>query len=126
MVAKSKKSSNKFTSQRLFSQCLLQASLASILAMECSAAPLGDQVPGVNVEWEKCYGIAKMGENDCSSLNGSHLCSSKSLADNDPNEYIWVPKDSCSRIVNGTSFESKKSKQKAIVNWCKKKIKKHT
>lgn len=44
---------------------------------------------------EKCYGIAKAGANDCADALGTHSCAGQSKADNDPNEYKYVPKGTC-------------------------------
>ena len=48
---------------------------------------------------EKCYGIAKKGMNDCAA--NAHSCQGTSTKDSDPNEWIFVPKGTCSKIVNG-------------------------
>jgi uncharacterized membrane protein len=48
---------------------------------------------------EKCYGIAKAGENDCKSLNGSHSCAGDATTiDNDPNNWKAVPKGKCAKM----------------------------
>lgn len=46
---------------------------------------------------EKCYGIAKTGMNDCDS--GSTCV--KSIIDNDPNYFLYVPKGLCAKIAGG-------------------------
>ena len=48
---------------------------------------------------EKCAGIVKAGQNDCGA-NG-HSCSGKAKTDGDPNEWIYVPKGTCQKIVGG-------------------------
>lgn len=42
---------------------------------------------------EKCYGVAKAGENDCAA-NG-HSCAGQAKTDNDPAEYKEVEKGTC-------------------------------
>jgi uncharacterized membrane protein len=49
---------------------------------------------------EKCYGVAKAGKNDCAA-NG-HSCQAQAKQDGNAKEWIYVPKGSCERIVNGT------------------------
>lgn len=49
--------------------------------------------------FEKCAGIVKQGMNDCGA-NG-HSCAGVAAEDNDPNEWIMLPKGSCERIVGG-------------------------
>ena len=47
---------------------------------------------------EECYGIAKAGENDCASANGSHTCGGLAKTDYNGQEYKNVPKGSCERM----------------------------
>lgn len=42
---------------------------------------------------EKCYGVAKAGQNDCAA-NG-HSCQGQSKTDNDPTEWKYVAKGTC-------------------------------
>ncbi len=50
---------------------------------------------------EKCYGIAKAGQNDC-GVPGGHDCSGGAKADNDPKEWIYVPKGYCAKVAGGS------------------------
>ncbi|MBS0287169.1 MAG: DUF2282 domain-containing protein [Proteobacteria bacterium] len=50
-------------------------------------------------EMEKCYGIVKAGMNDCGTP--THSCASHATKDADPNEWMYVPKGSCDKIVGG-------------------------
>lgn len=52
---------------------------------------------------EKCYGVAKAGMNDCGTAK--HSCAGQSKVDGEKNEWIYLPKGSCQKIVNG-SLES--------------------
>lgn len=52
---------------------------------------------------EKCYGIAKAGQNDCS--DGSTTCD-KSVIDGDPNYFLYVPTGLCTKIVGGMLMTS--------------------
>jgi len=51
---------------------------------------------------EKCYGVSKAGQNDCSSSDGRHGCAAQSAKDGDKTEWILVPKGTCKRIVGGS------------------------
>lgn len=53
---------------------------------------------------EKCYGISKEGQNDCGTA--LHSCAGQAVMDNDPVEWIYVPKGLCDKIVGG-SLEAK-------------------
>ena len=48
---------------------------------------------------EKCYGVVKVGKNDCAA-NG-HACAGQAKADGNANEFVAVPAGTCERIVNG-------------------------
>lgn len=47
---------------------------------------------------EKCYGVAKAGQNACNSNKSKHSCAGHSKVDNDPNDFIPLPKGSCEKI----------------------------
>lgn len=49
---------------------------------------------------EKCYGIAKAGQNDCGTA--THSCAGESKKDNDKKEWILVPAGLCEKIVGGS------------------------
>ena len=50
---------------------------------------------------EKCYGIAKAGNNDCASA-GNNSCGGTSKRNADPKAWIFVPEGYCERIVGGS------------------------
>jgi uncharacterized membrane protein len=60
---------------------------------------------------EKCFGIAKAGENDCANLSGSHSCAGQSKNDNSADEWKFVAKGSCKGMA-GLSAEEAKAKLK--------------
>ena len=68
-------------------------------------------VPDQPAFWEKCAGIAKIGSNDCGALNGKHSCSSQATMDNDPNEWVYVPQGTCTKIVGGMVAKVKPAKK---------------
>lgn len=72
---------------------LAAALLTSILTT--SAAHATDD------EREKCYGVAKAGKNDCASKDGSNSCAAQSKKDADANDWIYVPKGLCEKLVGG-------------------------
>lgn len=84
----------------------LQLALGSLVAagLASATATSADMKP----KWEgheKCYGIVKKGMNDCG--NSLHDCASKAAKDNEPEEWIYVPKGTCQKIAGG-SLEAKK------------------
>ena len=49
---------------------------------------------------EKCYGIVKKAKNDCGTAK--HACAAQAKTSADPNDWIFVMKGNCNRIVGGS------------------------
>ena len=78
---------------------LLQSALAAAIALavaQTSAAQDAKSPPK-----EKCYGIAKAGQNDCGTAR--HSCAGKAAKDNAPDEWKYVPKGTCEKMGGKTS-----------------------
>lgn len=74
---------------------LVAAALAGLFASGIGhAADAMDK----NMDKDKCYGIAKAGQNDCASATGSHSCAGQSKKDNDPKSWKYVAKGSCEKM----------------------------
>ncbi|MBO9492967.1 DUF2282 domain-containing protein [Thalassotalea sp. G20_0] len=56
---------------------------------------------------EKCYGVAKAGQNDCANLAGTHSCAGQSNVDYDKGEWKLVEKGTCSKLGGLTKKEAK-------------------
>jgi len=52
--------------------------------------------PGTEGDTEKCFGVAKAGQNDCSTA--LHACNSQASADFAPDEFKFVPSGTCRKI----------------------------
>jgi uncharacterized membrane protein len=50
---------------------------------------------------EKCYGIAKAGQNDCAAKG--HACQGQARTDNDPAEWKYVEKGKCAEMGGSTT-----------------------
>ena len=74
---------------------LIQAALASVLALGIAQAA-GAHDPKDDAAREKCYGIAKAGQNDCGTAR--HTCAGKAARDNAPDEWKYVPRGSCEKM----------------------------
>jgi len=61
---------------------------------------------------EKCYGVAKAGQNDCANLSGTHSCAGQAKADMSPDEWRYVAKGTC-KTMNGLTAEEAKAKAEA-------------
>jgi uncharacterized membrane protein len=74
-------------------QLLISSALAGLIALGMSGSAMANK-EGM----EKCYGVAKAGQNDCASANGSHSCAGQAKADNDANEWKHVAKGTCEKM----------------------------
>lgn len=83
-----------------------QVMAAALMALGMAAASGTLSAGEEKMEMEKCSGIVKAGMNDCGA-NG-HACAGQAKVDNDPNEWIKVPKGTCEKITGGTVVEDKK------------------
>jgi uncharacterized membrane protein len=91
---------------------IIGAALTGLVALGAVTAANAHAVPGEKVKtWEKCAGIAKAGQNDCGALDGSHGCAGMAKIDNDDNEWIYVPKGTCSKITGGVKKAEKPAKK---------------
>jgi uncharacterized membrane protein len=82
-----------------------QAVLAAALAGVCAAGAVSAAGQDASADQEKCYGVAKAGQNDCGTA--THGCSGQAKADQDPGEWKYVAKGTCQK-VGGKLAESKK------------------
>jgi len=78
---------------------LITATVATIAALGLSLAS-GQPVKADKDKMEKCYGISKASMNDCGAKG--HSCSGQAKTDSAPNEWIFVPKGTCDKIVGGS------------------------
>ncbi len=86
---------------------IASSTLASILALGLTAtAPA--HAGGNEGGKEKCYGIAKAGQNDCANLAGTHSCAGQSKADMDAGEWKFVAKGSCASLGGMSAADAKK------------------
>lgn len=58
---------------------------------------------------EKCFGVAKAGQNDCANLSGTHSCAGQSKVDNGADEWKYVAKGTCKEMKGKTADEVKGS-----------------
>ena len=85
---------------------IVSSALASALALG-----LIGTVTAQDKTKEKCYGIAKAGQNDCANLSGSHSCAGLAKVDADPGEWKYVAKGTCKDLKGMTAEEAKKAKK---------------
>jgi uncharacterized membrane protein len=47
---------------------------------------------------EKCFGVAKAGQNDCGSNMSKHSCAGQAKVDNDPADFKVVASGTCTQM----------------------------
>lgn len=70
---------------------LLAAALATVCVTSVGTAQAAE-------DKEKCFGIAKAGQNDCATASGSHSCAGQGKKDMDANEWKYVAKGTCTKL----------------------------
>ena len=86
-------------------RAMIAATAASMISLALVAAPVAAQ------EKEKCFGIAKAGQNDCASAFGTHSCAGQSKVDMDKMEWKYVAKGTCKGMKGATLDEVKNMKK---------------
>ena len=75
----------------------LEAAIAGLLALGFAAAPGAQMTPTApDANKEKCYGVAKAGQNDCAA--SKHDCAGQATADKDPFSWKLVAKGTCEKV----------------------------
>ena len=72
-------------------KAVLHSAVAGVIAFGLAQ---GAQAQGPDKE--KCYGIAKAGQNDCGTA--THACAGLAKKDNAPDEWKYVPKGTCAKL----------------------------
>ncbi len=86
---------------------IASTALASVLALG-----LAGQAAAQDKAKEKCYGVAKAGQNDCANLSGSHSCAGQSKVDKAADEWKYVAKGTCKDLGGMSADEAKKAAKK--------------
>lgn len=73
----------------------------SLIATGISMIATSEMALAGKKQMEKCYGVAKAGKNDCGDKLGKHSCAGQSKIDGDKNEWVYLPKGACDKIVGG-------------------------
>ena len=84
-------------------QLIVSSALASVLALGL----IGSAGAADDAGKEKCFGIAKAGQNDCANLSGSHSCAGQSKADMGADEWKYVAKGTCRQMGGKSADEAK-------------------
>ena len=77
-------------------QLALAAAITSALGLAAHPALAAKEAK------EKCYGVAKAGENDCASAAGTHSCAGSATANYDGQDWKYVAKGTCQQVGGQT------------------------
>jgi len=88
---------------------MITAAATSLMSLALLSSPALAQ----NAAKEKCYGIAKAGQNDCANLAGTHSCAGQSKVDNDKGEWKYVAAGTCKDMKGMSADEAKKASMKS-------------
>ncbi|MGV7209326.1 DUF2282 domain-containing protein [Oxalobacteraceae bacterium A2-2] len=64
-------------------------------------------------KFEKCFAIAKAGQNDCASAASTHDCSQKGAVDYASSDWKYAPKGTCERL--GGKISAKQAECPALM-----------
>ena len=87
---------------------IASSALASILALGLLDTASATDPAGK----EKCFGIAKAGQNDCANQSGTHSCAGQSKVDMGADEWKYVAKGSCQKLGGKSADEAKAATKK--------------
>ena len=77
-------------------QILIRAALAGLFAVGTIAATATQAADEKGKE--KCFGIAKAGQNDCANAAGTHSCAGQSKTDMGADEWKYTAKGTCAKM----------------------------
>ena len=80
---------------------LIQQQVLSALAALLTVSYAGAHDPAPVADQERCYGIAKAGQNDCGTAR--HACAGQGTVDRDPLDWKTVPKGTCLKLGGKTT-----------------------
>jgi uncharacterized membrane protein len=81
--------------------------LAAVLSMAvATAANAADEAAA---KTEKCFGVAKVGKNDCKTA--THACAGHATADS-KGDFVLTPVGLCDKLLNGSTEEPKAEEKK--------------
>ena len=84
----------------------IHAAIAGLVALGLTASAAAGGPVKQAAGTEKCYGIAKAGQNDCGTAK--HACAATSKTDNDASEWKYVAKGTCEKMGGKASAPAKK------------------
>jgi uncharacterized membrane protein len=82
---------------------IVSSALASVFALGLVESAAAAEPAGK----EKCFGIAKAGQNDCANLSGTHSCAGQAKASGVADDWKYVAKGTCKKLGGMTAEQAK-------------------
>ena len=82
---------------------IASSTLASVLALALGQAQAATEAKAQ----EKCFGVAKAGQNDCATATGTHSCAGQAKSDNAADDWKYVAKGTCKTLGGKTADDAK-------------------
>ena len=81
----------------------VKTAAASLIALGVLAAAPASHAAGM----EKCFGVAKAGQNDCAGISGLHSCKGQSSVSYDPGDFKVEGAGTCQKMGGLTMGQAK-------------------
>jgi uncharacterized membrane protein len=81
---------------------IISSALAGLIAIAAAGNAAAEDKPAGK---EKCFGVAKAGQNDCANATGTHSCSGQAKVDKAPEEWNYVAKGTCDKLGGNLAFK---------------------
>lgn len=90
------------TKRAVFASFAAALAAPAFVLVQAAQEPKGVPVKApTELKFEKCYGIAKAGKNDCAA-KGYSSCGGTQKTNADPKQWVYVPAGYCDKIVGGS------------------------
>lgn len=81
---------------------IISSALAGLIVLGAAGNAAADDKPASR---EKCFGVAKAGQNDCANATGTHSCAGQAKVDKAPEEWNYVAKGTCDKLGGQLAFK---------------------
>lgn len=78
---------------------LILSAAAAAVTLGVAATAFAGPAPQPKFAFDKCYGIAKAGQNDCQTASNS--CAGQLRTSAAADGWVYLPKGTCGKIVGG-------------------------
>jgi uncharacterized membrane protein len=86
---------------------LIRTAVASLIAAAAAQPAAAEDKAAAGSQ--KCYGIAKAGQNDCGTAK--HTCAGQAKRDNDPSDWKYLPAEACAKAGGKSAPPDKGTKK---------------